>query len=410
MRENGRNPVGVRSGNPTAPPGLTTEVNASLTASTPSRLGNPEGVPDPSEGLPAQRATLVSDGGHNRTPTGFNIGDVHVDVPVLLAPMEDVTNLPFRLLAKRIACPGLMFTEFVSAMAIHYGAQKTFRKMRIDPAERPLGIQIFGGDPDIMAETARVAEEMGADLVDINMGCWVPKVCKTGSGAALLKDPELAARIVASVVRTVRVPVTVKVRAGWDYSLFAAPDLARRFQDVGARMITLHARFAKQGFEGEADWRLIEEMRRAVQVPLIGNGDVKSPGDALRMLRTTGCDGVMVGRAAISNPWALRDIRNAVAGEPSGAPPTLGERIRTALEHVRLMIGCEADTPTFEEARNQPDYKNAELRACRALRGQIPLYIKGEPGAPQVRDRLTRCSTYAEFEQVLDAFGVGRAD
>ena len=156
----------------------------------------------------------------------FSIGPIRVDPPLLLAPMEDVTNLPFRLIAKKIAGPGLMFTEFVSAMAIHYGATKTFRKMRVHPGERPLGIQIFGGDPDVMAETARIAEEMGADLVDINMGCWVPKVCKTGSGAALLKDPETAEKIVRSVVQAVKIPVTVKVRAGWDYSLFAAPDLA----------------------------------------------------------------------------------------------------------------------------------------------------------------------------------------
>ncbi|HRK21591.1 MAG TPA: tRNA-dihydrouridine synthase, partial [Fimbriimonadaceae bacterium] len=188
--------------------------------------------------------------------------------PVLLAPMEDVSNQPFRRIAKRIAGPGLMFTEFVSAMAIHYGAAKTLKKMRIHPEERPLGIQIFGGDPEIMAETARIAEEMGADLVDINMGCWVPKVCKTGSGAALLKDPDLAEKIVASVVAAVRVPVTVKVRAGWDWSLFAAPELAKRFEGAGAKMLTLHARFAKQGFEGEADWRLIAQLRDAVKIPL----------------------------------------------------------------------------------------------------------------------------------------------
>jgi nifR3 family TIM-barrel protein len=318
--------------------------------------------------------------------------------------MEDVTNLPMRLIAKRIAEPGLMFTEFVSAMAIHYGAKKTFRKMRIHPGERPLGIQIFGGEPDVMAETARIAEEMGADLVDINMGCWVPKVCKTGSGAALLKDPDLAERIVRAVVGAVRVPVTVKVRAGWDYSLFAAPDLARRFQDAGAQMITLHARFAKQGFEGEADWKLIAQMREAVRVPLIGNGDLKRPEDALRMLRETGCDGVMVGRAAISNPWALRDIRLAMNGQPSEGPPPLGERIRVAMEHLRMMVAVEADADSYEEALASPVHADAELRACRALRGQIPLYIKGEFGASQLRDRLTRCSTVAEYESILDAF------
>jgi tRNA-dihydrouridine synthase B len=337
---------------------------------------------------------------HSTRP-GFRVGDVLVDPPLLLAPMEDVTNLPFRMIAKRIANPGLMFTEFVSAMAIHYGAQKTLRKMRIHPEERPLGIQIFGGEPDVMAETARIAEEMGADLVDINMGCWVPKVCKTGSGAALLKDPDQAERIVRAVVDAVRVPVSVKVRAGWDWSLFAAPDLARRFQDAGARMITLHARFAKQGFDGEADWRLIQQMREAVQVPLVGNGDVKTPEDAQKMLRETGCDGVMVGRAAISNPWTLRDIQLGIRGLAPGPAPSLCERISAALEHLRLMVAAEAETETFEQALSTDGFANAELRACRALRGQIPLYIKGEIGASALRDRLTKCSTIAEYESLL---------
>lgn len=324
----------------------------------------------------------------------FQIDRITVDPPLLLAPMEDVTNLPFRLIAKKIGGPGLMFTEFVSAMAIHYGAHKTLRKMKILDQERPLGVQIFGSDPEIMANTARLAEEMGADLVDINMGCWVPKVCKTGSGAALLKDPENAAQIVAAVVRAVKVPVTVKVRAGWDYSLFAAPDLAKRFQDAGVRMITLHARFAKQGFEGEADWDLIRRLRSAVQVPLIGNGDVKTPEDAHRMLDETGCDGVMVGRAAISNPWTLARIRAGLTGETIPKEPSLHERVETALEHLRLMIEFETES--------QPD--GAEMHACRALRGQIPMYIKGAFGASQLREKLTRCSTYVEFEDLLRAF------
>lgn len=334
----------------------------------------------------------------------FDVGSIRVDPPVLLAPMEDVTNLPFRLIAKQIAGPGLMFTEFVSAMAIHYGAAKTYKKMRIHGAERPLGIQIFGSEPVTMAETARIAAyEMGADLVDINMGCWVPKVCKQGSGAALLKDPDTAAAIVKAVVQSVEVPVTVKVRAGWDWSLFAAPELARRFQDAGAKMITLHARFAKQGFEGEADWRLIEAMRDAVEVPLIGNGDIKTPDDATRMMRETGCDGVMVGRAAISNPWALRDIVRAVRRLNPLPAPALQERIETALEHLRLMIAYEFGSEDWREGIGT----QSETYACRHLRGQVPMYVKGAPGAAQLREKLTRCSTYAEYESLLTAFAQG---
>ena len=318
--------------------------------------------------------------------------------------MEDVTALPMRLIAKRIANPGLMFTEFISAMAVHYNAGKTIRKFRVHPSERPLAIQIFGGDPEIMAETARIAETFQPSTIDINMGCWVPKVCKTGAGAALLKDPENATRIVASVVKAVQVPVTVKVRAGWDYSLFAAPELAKRFQDVGAQMITLHARFAKQGYEGTADWDLIKQLREVVTVPLIGNGDIKAPEDAVRMLAETGCDGVMVGRTAISNPWKLRDIGNAVDGLPPGPAPDLRERIDVSLEHIRSMIAYEADVDDFEAAQSTPKFADAEMRACRALRGQIPLYIKGMPGAAVLRDRITRCSSLAEYSDVLEEF------
>lgn len=336
----------------------------------------------------------------------FRLGGILVERPVILAPMEDVTNLAYRLIAKEIANPGLMVTEFVSAMAIHYGAKKTYKKMRIDPGERPLGIQIFGADPDIMAETARVAEEQGADWVDINMGCWVPKVCRTGSGAALLKDPDAAQAIVASVVKAVKVPVTVKVRAGWDYSLFAAPDLARRFQDAGAQLITLHARFAKQGFEGEANWSLIKQMREAVQVPLIGNGDIKTPEDARRMLDETGCDGVMVGRAAISNPWALARITAGVMGEPLPPMPTLDERIETALRHARLMLMVESESATVEEALALPEAERMphEIRAIRGLRGQLPLYVKGEYGAAAIRSQLSACDTIAQLEGVFEGY------
>jgi tRNA-dihydrouridine synthase B len=332
----------------------------------------------------------------------FTIGGrIVVDPPLVLAPMEDVSNLPFRLIAKRIGQPGLMFTEFVSAMAIHYGAEKTLKKMRIHPQERPLGIQIFGAEPAIMAETARLSEEMGADLVDINMGCWVPKVCKTGSGAALLKEPDTAEAIVKAVVKAVEVPVTVKVRAGWDFSQFAAPDLAKRFVDAGAQMITLHARFAKQGFEGEADWKLIGELRKAVDVPLIGNGDIKTPEDARKVMAETGCDGVMVGRAAISNPWSLQAISAMMAGRPAPRQIALEDRVEVALQHLRLMIAYENRADDLE---THVEGTSGEVFAVRHLRGQIPMYIKGEPGAAAIRNRLTACSSYTEVEDILREF------
>lgn len=340
---------------------------------------------------------------HALSSRNLAIGPVRIACPLLLAPMEDVTNQPFRRIAKRIGNPGLMYTEFVSAMAVHYNAAKTIRKMSVHPDERPLGVQIFGGDPGIMAETARIAEEQGADLVDINMGCWVPKVCKTGSGAALLKDPDNAESIVRAVVKAVRVPVTVKVRAGWSYELFAAPELARRFVDAGAQAITLHARFAKQGFEGEADWALIRQLRKAVTVPLFGNGDVRSAESARRMLDDTGCDAVMVGRYAISNPWGLAQIRAGLMGEPLPPKPSLAERVEVALEHARLTIAYEAGITEFHEVQSD-EFDGAELRAIRSLRGLLPLYIKGESGASAIRNRITACSTLAELEDILLGF------
>lgn len=341
-----------------------------------------------------------------KSPQLIRVGAVEIDPPVVLAPMEEVTNQPFRRIAKRIGRPGLVVTEFVSAMALHYGAAKSFQKLRVHPDERPIGVQIFGGDPEVMAETARVVEEAGADLVDINMGCWVPKVCRTGSGAALLKDASTAERIVGAVVKAVRIPVTVKVRAGWDYSEFAAPELAQRFESAGAKMLTLHARFAKQGFEGEADWDLIRRLREAIHIPLVGNGDIRSGSDALRMFTETGCDGVMVGRAAISNPWRLAEIVAAVEGRQIPRPPSLRERIEVALQHLRWLIAFEAGVAEWDEveAIPQPTVEDAERRACRRLRGQIPLYIKGYPGASQARARLTTCSSLEEFRDVLETF------
>ncbi len=333
---------------------------------------------------------------------GFTIGDpasltaVRVETPLLLAPMEDVTSAPMRRLAKRIADPGLMFTEFVSAMAIHHNAARTIRKMRVDPDERPLGIQIFGSDPATMAEAARLAEGMGADLVDINMGCWVPKVCKTGSGAALLKDPDTAAAVVRAVVAAVRVPVTVKVRAGFGHGDFTAPDFVRRLVGEGARMVTMHARFAVQGHDGEADWTLLARLREAIpDVPLVGNGDVRTAEDALAMIARTGCDGVMMGRAAISNPWALRDAARALRGEPPLPPPTLGERLRTALEHARLAVAHMAEGQDIAPA-------DAERFAIQSLRGQLPIYVKGVLGAAQIRAEVYRASTVADIERAFD--------
>ncbi len=340
----------------------------------------------------------------------FSVGSLVVDPPLVLAPMENVTSLPMRLISHEIGKPGLMFAEFISAMAIHYGAKKTLRKFQIHPDERPLGLQIFGSDPEIMAETARHCEAAGADILDINMGCWVPKVCKTGSGAALLRDKKSAIAVVKAVVAAVNIPVSVKVRAGWDYSQFAAPDLAQAFQDCGIQMLTLHARFAKQGFEGQADWDLIAKLRNAVSIPLIGNGDVRTGTDALEMMNRTGCDGVMVGRAAIGNPWALKRISEALQGEPESSEPDLATRISVALLHAKMAIEYERypgkylNGPLQLEEDAGKGKESVEQRALSSMRSQLPLYIKNVPGSAQIRSQLSRICSYSELEDLLMNF------
>lgn len=335
--------------------------------------------------------------------TGFKIGDVQISPPLVLAPMEDVTNLPFRRICRKIGEPGLVVSEFVSAMAAHYNRSVAAWKMLTDSEEHPVSIQIFGGDPDTMAEAAQLAEAQGADIIDINMGCWVPKVCRTGSGAALLNDPDQAEKIIKAIIKAVRVPVTVKVRAGWSYHEFTAPDLAKRFQDCGIQALTLHARFAKQGFEGKADWSLLESLREAVKVPLIGNGDIKTPQDALDMLNRTGCDGVMVGRAAIGCPWALRSISAVLRGLPDPGGPTLQERVDTALLHLRMTIDhCwHEQRLALNRELTEEEMDSWERRKVASLRGQMPLYFKSFPNASHLRADLFQCSTYDSVREAI---------
>src|SRR5436305_11195186 len=202
----------------------------------------------------------------------YFVGSICVDPPVVLAPMADVTNGAFRRLCKRIGGPGLLVTELISTTAIHYKSQRTMSMFDISDDQHPLAVQLFGADPAIMAEAARVAVGEGADIIDINMGCWVPKVCKTGGGAAMMNDEATACRVVEEIVAAVDVPVTVKTRAGWSYGHLATAGLARKLEQAGAQAFALHARFAVQGHTGDADWELIRELKAAVSRPVVGNG------------------------------------------------------------------------------------------------------------------------------------------
>ena len=315
----------------------------------------------------------------------LRIGPITVDTPLVLAPMAGVTSHAFRLLCKRHGA-GLVVTELLSSHAIHYKNAKTFGMFDWDDAERPVSVQLFGGDPAMMAEAAQVVEAHGADIVDLNMGCWVPKVAKTGAGATLLKDVCQAEAVVRAMVDAVKIPVTVKIRSGWDPSQTTGIDFARRAQDAGARAIAVHARFASQGFTGTADWSIIRRVKDVVTIPVIGNGDVETPEDARRMLEETGCDAVMVGRAAMGNPWLFGDIRHFLETGERRPAPTLAARVEAALFHLKTM----AADPAVGEAR-----------AVKEMRGQLTHYFKGFPGVSALRGQIVLAGTIAEVEDLL---------
>lgn len=317
----------------------------------------------------------------------MRIGTLEIDPPVVLAPMAGITSHPFRVLCKRHGQVGLVVTELISSMAIHYKNAKTYGMFDWTEEERPVFCQLFGADPAVMAEAARVVVDRGADGVDINMGCWVPKVAKTGAGAALLKDLCQAEAVVKAVIDAVpSVPVTVKVRSGWQQGDITAIRFARAAADLGAKSIAVHARFASQGFTGTADWSVIAQVKEAVgdRIPVVGNGDIETPGDALRMRESTGCDGVMVGRAAMGNPWLLGQIADSFAGRPVRELPTAFERIDVAMEHARLQVAVQG-----------------EDIACRELRGLLGHYFRGVPGAVRIRGALAGVKRLEDIREVL---------
>jgi len=262
----------------------------------------------------------------------MKIGSLAIEPAACLAPLAGISNLPFRLLNREFGC-ALAFTEMISAVGLVRSIRKTCRYLDTASADRPLGVQLFGADPSVLAAAAAIVTARGADLIDLNMGCPVKKVIRTGAGAALMKNPALAFEIMKAVRRATPLPLTIKIRAGWSVRDINALELAMLAAEAGVDAVIVHPRTVEQGFEGHADWQLIAQLKQRVPIPVVGNGDIHTPADAGRMRAETGCDGVMIGRGSLGNPWIFQGIKSVLEGVPSGGPPDLAERERVIRRH-----------------------------------------------------------------------------
>ncbi|MDH4162138.1 MAG: tRNA dihydrouridine synthase DusB [Nitrospirota bacterium] len=290
--------------------------------------------------------------------------------PLVLAPMAGITDLPFRVICREMGA-GIVYSEMVSAEALIRDQKRTLTLLATEPRERPVAFQIFGSRPASMAEAARILSERDIDIIDINMGCPVPKVLKSGSGSALLRAPGLAREIMEAVVTASAKPVTVKIRLGWDAKNIVAEELARSAEQAGIAAITVHGRTRVQGFSGSADWSMIGKVKRSVAIPVIGNGDVRSGADARRMLDETGCDGVMIGRAIQGNPWIFREAAAFLRTGAPSPPPSIEERRTVMLRHLNDVISLLSENVGVRE-----------------MRKHLCWYTKGLTGGAEFRERV----------------------
>jgi tRNA-dihydrouridine synthase B len=313
----------------------------------------------------------------------MQIGKVKLVNPVILAPMAGVTDLPFRLLAKEMGC-ALVYSEMVSDKGLIYRNCHTLDMLRIAETERPVTIQIFGSEPESMAEAAKIVEQAGPDLIDVNMGCPTPKIVKNGEGSALMRRPDLAYRILCSVVKAVSVPVTVKIRKGWNDESVNAVEMARLAEAAGVSAIAVHGRTREQFYSGQADWSVIAAVKRGVAIPVIGNGDIRSAGDAAEMMRQTGCDGVMIGRYAQGNPWIFKEISHYLETREILPPPSIKERLKVLLRHFEMLI----------------EHKG-EYTGIREMRRHAAWYTKGLPNSAEWRLHINQAVCKEDFAAIV---------
>lgn len=312
----------------------------------------------------------------------MRIGNIEVDNPIFLAPMAGVTDWAFRTVCAGLGA-GVTVTEMVSSRALVYGDQKSKKLLRKNPGSL-CGAQIFGNDPDICADAAALALEIsGCDFLDMNMGCPMPKVANSGDGCGLMRTPELAGKIVEKVARAVAVPVTVKCRLGWDKGSINVVDFAKRMEDSGAAMVTVHGRTRSQLYSGTADWDTIRHVKEAVSIPVIANGDITGGEAALRCRKRTGADGLMIGRSAFGDPWIFEEIGAALAGREYSGRPSLAKRMETAVEQFRLA---------------QEDH--GEHIACLEARKHFAWYLKGVPYSGFYKNQITSLTTMEDIYRV----------
>jgi nifR3 family TIM-barrel protein len=312
----------------------------------------------------------------------MHIGTIKLDNPTIFAPLAGITNLPLRLMAKEAGC-ALVCSEMVSACGLVYGSEKTLALLDTTAEEKPLSVQIFGSDWAIMAEAALRVQAAGADIVDINFGCSVRKILKSGSGSALMREPEKAGMLIKAVRQAITIPLTIKMRSGWDASGDEALRLARIAQENGVDAITLHPRTARQGFGGRADWSLIGKIKQQLRIPVIGNGDIATAADAMAMMEQTGCDAVMVGRAAIGNPLLFAQISDRMAGREA--------RTITDRERIEMMIRyLEASVRYL-----------GEKKACYMMRSRLGWFVKGLEKAGRFRNAIRRVGSETEAKKLI---------
>ena len=322
---------------------------------------------------------------------------VEHDFPLFLAPMSGVSESPFRLLARRYGAD-LVVSEFISAVGVARGLEHLFEDMRFEPAERPIGIQLYGADATVMARAAEmVTAACRPDFIDINFGCPVKKVVKNNGGSGCLKDLTLVQRIIRAVQDATDLPVTVKIRSGWDETQRDPVSIALRCREAGAQALTLHARTRTQMFSGKADWDEIARVVEALDIPVIGNGDVTTPEDVVALRAHTNCAGVMIARGAFGNPWIFAQARDLLAGRPKRPDPGPAERFVVALEHARLALRLQGDT----------------RKTALEFRKHFGWYTKGVPGAASLRERLFQIESMGQAEAIFTAYlagsGVGQA-